>query len=63
MGLLKRDFLDIYLTTFLVIRNFGSFVESMQNFISISKMKRKIEREIFLLEVIASKLTALNFLY
>ena len=34
-----------------------------RDFISISKMQRKSERKIVLLEVIASELAALNFLY
>ena len=49
-GPLKLDFLDIYLKTFLAIRNFGNtsamrvivLFQSVQNFMYISKMQKKI---------------------
>ena len=70
MDLQKRDFLDMYLTTVFWVRNFENtsamrvmFLENVQNLIEISKMGEKIEKNVFLLEINASELAALNCLY
>ena len=53
-GPLKRDFFNIYLSTFFGICNLGntsamrsSFVQSVQNFSYISKMQKKIQKKLF----------------
>ena len=64
-GPLKWDFLSIYLTTFLGVRNFGNtsavrvifLFENIQNLIDISKMQEEIEKMFFVSEIIGSELT------
>ena len=68
---MKRDLLDIYLGTFSGVRNFGKksamraylFFENVLNFMQISKMQEKIDKKLFVFEIIASELVALNCLY
>ena len=68
---MKRDFIDIDLTLFFGFRKFGNtsamrvifFFENVQNLDQISKMKKKIQKMIFVFEIIASELVALNCLY
>ena len=63
-GPLKLDFLDIYLTTLLGVRNFGNtsavriifFFENIQNLIYISKMQEEIEKMFFVSGIIGSGL-------
>ena len=70
MGHLKRDFLDIYLTTFLgsVISEIdklweSSFFENIQNLMQIWKMHTKIPKKFFVFSTNASELFRLNCLY
>ena len=66
MGPLKRDFLDIYLAMFSGVRNFEKksamrvmfFFENFLNLMQISKMEKKIEKKLFVFEIIASELVA-----
>ena len=61
-GPLKLDFLDIYLTTLLGVRNFGNtsavriifLFENIQNLIYISKMQEEIEKMFFVSGIIGS---------
>ena len=70
-GTLKWDFLDIDATMFFGVCNLGNtlamrvifFFENVQNSSYISKMQQKIQHKVFVFEVIASKLVALNCLY
>ena len=67
-GPLRRDCLDIYLTTFFGELNFGNksamrvifFYENVQNLGEISKMQQKIEKKLFVFKINASELVALN---
>ena len=65
---MKRDFLDKYLTTFFGVRNLGNksamkvifLFANVQNFMYISKIQEKIEKKLFVFEIISSELVALN---
>ena len=65
---MKGDFLDIDVTIFFGVRNLGNtsatrvnlFFENVQNLNEISKMQKKIAKNFFVLEVLASKLVASN---
>ena len=69
-GLLKRDFLDIYLTTFS-----ESVISNMQNLWGLSSFSKyskfnlnfkntaKMDEKLFVFEIIPSKLVSLNFVY
>ena len=67
---MKRDFLDIDVTMFFGVRHFGNtsgvrvilFFENVQNLNEISKMQKKIAKKVFVFEILASKLVALNCL-
>ena len=67
---MKGDFLDIDVTMFFGVRNFGNtsatrvnvFFENVQNLNEISKMQKKIAKKVFVFEILASKLVALNCL-
>ena len=67
---LKRDFLNIDVTIFLGVRNFGNksgmsvilFFENVQNLKEIAKMQQKIQKKFFVFEILASKLVSLNCL-
>ena len=67
---LKQDFLDIDVTMFFEVRNFGNtsamrvilFFENVQNLNEIAKMQQKIQKKFFVLEILASKLVSLNCL-
>ena len=69
-SLLKRDFLDIYLTTVFGVRNFQNtwsirviiFLKMYKILSAFQKCKKKL-RKFFLLEIIASELAALNCVY
>ena len=39
------------------------FFENVQNLMQISKMQEKIEKKLFVFEIIASELVALNIVY
>ena len=64
---MNLDLLDIYLTTFFGVRNFGNtsgmrvffFKKNAQNLMYISKMQKEIEKLIFVSEIIPSQLAAL----
>ena len=68
---MKLDFFEIDVTMFLGVRNFGTtsavrvilFFKNVENLNEISRMKQKIEKKLFLFEIIASELVALNCLY
>ena len=68
---MKLDFFEIDVTMFLGVRNFGNtsavrvilFFKNVENLNEISRMKQKIEKKLFLFEIIASELVALNCLY
>ena len=67
---LKRDFLDIDLTTFFGVRNFGNtsamrviFFSKCSKFELDFKNEKKIQKKLFVFEILASKLVALNCLY
>ena len=64
---LKRDFLDIYLTTFLesviseIQKLWGSSLFSKcQKLIQISKIQQKIEKNVFVSKIVASALVSLH---
>ena len=64
---LKRELLNIYLTTFFGFRNLGNtsakrvnFFENLQNLIEISKIQENFQKKIFLSEIITYKLVALK---
>ena len=68
-GPLKRDFLDIYLTTFsesvtseIQKLSGPSFLQIFSSLICISKMRHKIEKTFFVSEIIASELVLVNCL-
>ena len=70
MDHLKRDFLDIDLTMFFRARNLENtsamrviLNENVPNLKQISKIKKKIQKKFFVLEIISSELVALNRLY
>ena len=67
---MKGDFLEILLTRFFGVRNFGNtsarrviFFENIQNLMYISKMKKQIQKMLSVSEVIAFEYTVLNCLY
>ena len=67
---LKREFLDIYLTTSFGVGNFRntetmirSFFQNVQNLMQIWKMQKKIQKKSFVFEINASELFAFNCLY
>ena len=68
---MKLDFFEIDVTMFLGVRNFGNtsavrvilFFKNVENLNEISRMKQKIEKKLFLFEIIASELVPLNCLY
>ena len=68
---MKLEFFEIDVTMFLGVRNFGNtsavrvilFFKNVENLNEISRMKQKIEKKLFLFEIIASELVALNCLY
>ena len=72
-GPLKRDFLDVYLTTFFGVSKSKKkkkinyvghlFLKNVQNWSLISKMQKKIEKKSFVLQIIASEDVAINCLY
>ena len=71
MGLLKHDFLDIYLTTVFGALNFGNtavimlilFGKYLKFNIDFRNEKKKVRKGFFVFEIIASVLVALNCLY
>ena len=68
---LKQDFLDIVVTMFFEVRNFGNtsamrvilFFENVQNLNEISKMQQKIEQKFLVFQILATELVVLNCLY
>ena len=72
-GSLKRELLDIYLSTSFLVGNFGNaeamrvifffFFENVKNLMQIWKMQKKIQKKSFVFEISASELFALNCLY
>ena len=67
----NRTFLDIYLTTFFGARNFANtsamrgifYFENVQTLIEISKIQRKIEKNLFVFHIIAFELAFLICLF
>ena len=70
-GLQKHGFLQFYLTAVFGVRNFENtsamrtifLLEIFETFTYISKMPKKLEEKLSVLEIIASHLALLNSLY
>ena len=70
-GSLKRNYLEIFLTTFFRLRNFEKYVsdeghvffKNIENLTFVSKMQKQIEKMFSVCEIIAYELAVLNCLY